>query len=400
MNLKQLGILIVVVIVVGAAGLVIHNRQTSAWSGGGADVGKKLLGDKFPVNDVAHIAIKHGTNELNLVKKDDLWRVRERGNYPANFSQISEFLLKARDLKIVQTEEVGASQLPRLELAPGQGSNSPVVVQLDDQAEKPIRTLLLGKKHMKKSAAPSQFEGEDGFPDGRYVAVGTNTHEVALISDPLETADANPDQWLNKDFIHVEKPKSIEVDFPVTTNSWRLTRETESGNWTLAHTNAGEELDSSKVTGVTSPFSSPSFTTVLPGAKLDESGTNKPTVVKIETFDDFDYTINIGAKTNDDYFVTLSVTAKPPVEPVMGKDEKPEDKAIIDKRFKDVQQKFADKLKQEQSYQQWTYLLPSWTVDPVLKERSQLLAEKKTEPAAEKTGETTQMPPMPQPAKD
>jgi hypothetical protein len=109
MNLKQLGILIVVVIVVGAAGLVIHNRQTSAWSGGGADVGKKLLGDKFPVNDVAHIAIKHGTNELNLVKKDDLWRVRERGNYPANFSQISEFLLKARDLKIVQTEEVGAS---------------------------------------------------------------------------------------------------------------------------------------------------------------------------------------------------------------------------------------------------------------------------------------------------
>jgi len=43
--------------------------------------------------------------------------------------------------------------------------------------------------------------------------------------------------------------------------------------------------------------------------------------------------------------------------------------------------------------------VPSWTVDPVLKERSQLLAEKKTEPAAsggasEKAGETQEMPPI------
>ena len=394
MNLKQLGILIVVVVVIGGAGLMIHNRQNASWSGGGAGMGKKLLGDKFPFNDVAHISIKHGTNELNLVKQDDLWRVRERANYPANFSQISEFLLKVRDLKIVQTEEVGPSQLPRLELAPGQGSNSAVVVQFDDQADKPIRTLLLGKKHLRKSTAPSQPEGEEGFPDGRYVAAGTNVQSVALISDPLETADASPDQWLNKDFIHVEKPKSIEVDFPVATNSWHLARETETGDWKLVNTNAGEELDSSKVAGVTSPFSSPTFTSVLPGGKLDESGTNKPTVVKIETFEDFNYTIHIGEKTNDDYPVTVSVTAKPPVEPVMGKDEKPEDKALLDKRFKDAQQKFADKLKQEQSYGQWTYLLPGWAVDPVLKERSELLAEKKTEPSASsgKPGETQEMP--------
>jgi uncharacterized protein DUF4340 len=395
MNLKQLGILLAVVIVIGGAGLALHNKQKASWSGGGADVGKKLLGDDFPFNDVAHISIKHGTNEVNLVKKDDFWRVRERANYPANFSQISEFLKKARDLKIVQTEEIGPSQLPRMELAPGQGSNSAVVVDLNDAADKPIRTLLLGKKHMKKSPSPSPGEGEEGFPDGRYVAVGTNMHEVALISDSLETADANPDQWLNKDFIRVEKPKSIEVDFPVATNSWQLTREAETGDWKLVNTNAGEELDSSKVTGVTSPFSSPTFTSVLPGAKLDESGTNKPTVVKIETFDGFNYTVHVGAKTNDDYFVTVSVTAKPAAERVAGKDEKPEDKARLDKEFKEAQQKSADKLKQEQSYEKWTYLLPSWTVDPVLKERSQLLTEKKTEPAPSSgasTNETNEMP--------
>src|SRR5215469_14890886 len=162
MKLKQLGILIAAVIIIGGAAWVVHNHHQSSWSGGDADAGKKLLGD-FPFNDVAHIAIHHGTNELNLVKKDDLWRVSERADYPANFSQISEFLLKARDLKIVQTEEIGPSQLARMGLAQGQGSNAAVVVDFKDQSDKPLRTLLLGKKHMKKpTGAPSQFEGEDG----------------------------------------------------------------------------------------------------------------------------------------------------------------------------------------------------------------------------------------------
>ncbi len=401
MNLKQLGALIVAVVIIGGAVFMLHNRQQSSWSGGGAEVGKKLLGDDFPVNDVAHISVQHGTNELNLVRTNDFWCVRERANYPANFSQISELLKKLRDLKIIQAEDIGASQLARMDLARGAGSNSAVVANFNDQSGKPIRTLLLGKMHMKKSPAPSQMEGPDGFPDGRYVEVGTNTQEVALISDPLENLDANPDQWLDKDFFKIEKPKSIEVDFPVATNSWKLTRETETGDWKLANTNAGEELDSSKLSGVTSPFSSPSFTSVMPGGKLDESGTNKPTVVKIETFDGFNYTISVGAKTNDDYFMTIAVAAKPAAQRVAGKDEKPEDKARLDKEFADAQQKSADKLKQEQAFQQWTYLVPSWTVDPVLKQRSELLAEKKTEPAAsDKSSETNQMPPiMPLPEK-
>jgi len=346
------------------------------------------MGDNFPVNDVAHVSVQHGTNELNLVKKDDVWCVRERGDYPANFSQLSDLLKKLRDLKVVQTEDIGPSQLARMELARGQGSNSAVVVQFDDQSGKSIRTLLLGKKHVKKSGQSSP-EGDEAFPNGRYVEVGTNATQVALISDPLESLDANPDPWLNKDFFKVEKPKMIEVDFPVATNSWKLTRETETGDWKLANTNAGEELDSSKSSGVTSPFNSPTFNSVLAGAKL--SGTNQPTVVKIETFDGLNYTINVGDKTNDDYLLTLAVTAKPAAARVPGKDEKPDDKLKLDAEFKDAQQKAAEKLKQEQAYQQWTYLVPSWTVDPVLKERSQLLAEKKTE-TSDKLSETNQMP--------
>src|SRR5947207_1744799 len=131
MNRKQFTLLLVLLVVLCGAGLIIHHRSQTSWQTGNQNMGQKLLGD-FPVNDITHIAIKQGTNELNLIKKDDIWRVQERNNYPANYSEISGFLLKARDLKIVQSEKVGASQLPKLSLAPGQGTNSPMVVDFKD----------------------------------------------------------------------------------------------------------------------------------------------------------------------------------------------------------------------------------------------------------------------------
>ena len=396
MNLKQIGILLAVVIVIGGGALILHNKQGSSWSSADAEVGKKLLGD-FPFNDVTHIQIQHGTNELNLEKKNDVWCVRERGDYPANFSQISDFLLKARDLKVVQSEEVGPSQLPRLELAPGQGSNAPVVVDFKGQGDKLIRTLLLGKKHMKSGGAPSQFGGGDeAFPDGRYVKAGTNSTTVALISDPLDSIDTQPDQWIDKDFLHIAKPKTIEAIFPTATNSWKLARPSETADWKLEDAKPGETLDSSKTSSLGNPLSSASFTDVLPQSKSDQLGTNKPTVVKIGTFDDVDYTLNIGAKTNDDYLVTVSVVDNFPEKRPVGVNEKPEDKPKIDKIYQDAVQKAKDAFTQAKRLEGWTYLVAGWEIDPLLKERSQLLAEKKEEPkksegSSTKSGETNQV---------
>src|SRR4051812_10366699 len=140
MNRKQLLVLLVLAAVIGGAGVMVYRNRNAAQYAGNSGLGQKLLGD-FPVNDVAHLAIRHGSNEVNLARQEDQWRVRERGGYPADFSRISGLLLRMRDLKIAQTETVGASQLSRLELAPGQGSNSPVTAEFKDQNDKPIRTL-------------------------------------------------------------------------------------------------------------------------------------------------------------------------------------------------------------------------------------------------------------------
>jgi hypothetical protein len=380
MNRKQFVILLVLVAIVGGAGLMLHRKQASSWAGGGAAAGKKLLGD-LPVNEVAQIVVKQAANQLTLAKQADLWRVCERDNYAANFSEISGLLLKLRDLKVIQAEKVGPSQLPRLALATGQGTNSATVVEFRDAGGKAIKTLLLGKPHMKSSGKRSPMEefGGGGYPDGRYVMVGGTSDSVAVISDPLSNVEAKPGSWLNKDFFKVDKVRAVAVTFPTPTNSWKLTRETESGEWKLADSKPGEQLDSAKASGVSNPLSSPGFEDVCVGAKPEVTGLDKPTTIALETFDGFNYTVKVGTKTNDNYYLTVAVAANLAKERTAGKDEKPEDKDKLDKEFKAKQQKLEEKLAQEKGFEKWTYLVAGWTVDSLLKERSQLFVEKKEE---------------------
>lgn len=386
MNRKQLALLLFLLVVLGIAGLLIYNRQNDFTKAGDQAIGKKLMGD-LPVNDVARLAIEQDTNKLTLVKKDNLWRVAERNDYPANYSQISELLLKLNDLKVVQTETVGKSQLPRLGLVPGLGTNAATVLDFKDANGKAIQSLVLGKKHMRKSNEPSPMGDESeggGWPDGRYVKTG-KSETVAVISDALQNAEPKPEQWLDKDFFKVDKVRTISVAYPVATNSWKVTRETESGEWKLADAKPGEQLDSSKTSSLAGALASPTFNDVSTSAKPEQLALNKPTVVTLDTFDNFTYTLNVGQKTNDNYPLTVAVSAELPKERAAGKDEKPADKARLDKEFKDNQKKLADKLEQEKPYGKWVYLVSSWTLDPLLKDRGQLLVEKKEEKKDEKS---------------
>lgn len=399
MNRKQFALLFFLLVVVGLGGLMIYNRQNDYRSAGNQNLGKKLL-ENFPLNDVAHIALRQGSNGVNLVKQDQVWRVRERGDYPANYSELSEFLIKLGDQKVVSSEKAGASDLARLGLVPGAATNAALVVELRDGKEKPIQTVVLGKKHVQKSNRPSPFGdmGDSGFPDGRFVKVGSNSDTVELISEPFSNIEPKPEQWLNKDFFKVDKVRAIAVDFPAATNSWKITRDTETAEWKLADAKPGEQLDSAKTSGLSNPLSAPSFNDVETSAKPEQALSDKPTVVTLDTFENFSYLLKVGQKTNDNYPLAMTVSAQFPKERTAPKDEKPEDKARLDKEFKDNQKKLEEKLGQEKPYEKWVYLVSSWTLDPVLKERSQLLVEKKEEPKATNSPVATASEPLKPPA--
>jgi hypothetical protein len=390
MNRKQLTTLIVACVVLGVIGWIIYNKRNSDESSD-ERMGQKVFKD-FPVNDVDRIAIHQGSAQVNLVKQNDVWAVQERNNYPANFANISEFLRKVWELKVAQPQQVGPSQLGRLELVPPDkgGTNSGTLVEFKDKSGKNINSLLLGKKHMRKTENDNSGFGGGGFPDGRYIMVGSDIQSVAVVSDSMSNIEPKPEEWLNKDFFKVENLKSIAVTSTNATNSFKLEREKEGGEWKLADAKPGEQLDTGKSSSVTSALSSPSFNDVATNSAPDKTGMDKPLVAKLTTFDGFNYDAKVGSKTGEDnYFFQVAVDASLPKERTPGKDEKPEDKTKLDKEFKEKNDKLQEKLKTEKDYTKWTYVVSKWTIDPILKERKDLLAEKKEEP---KPGTTNAVP--------
>jgi hypothetical protein len=387
MNRKQFLILLVLVVVLGAGSLAVYQRNSHSWhNAGDAAAGGKLM-PNLALNDIAQVVIKAGTNEVDLARVNNVWAVRQRGNYPADFSRLSGLLMKLADLKVTQTEDVGPSQLGRFELLPpGPASGTATSIEFKDENGKALGSLLLGKKHIKKPAAgaPSPMGGMDdqGWPDGRYVMTDAKT--VALISDPLEDVQTGPEQWLNKEFLSVEKPRSISVKFPQATNSWTLTRTNDTADWQLADAKAGEKLDSSKISSVTAPFASASFDDVA-AASAPATGSN--TVLTVETFDGFSYVSTIEPKQDDGYPVRFAISANFPAARVAAKDEKPDDKAKLDKDFQAQQKTLADKLAKESAYTNWVYRMPAYSVDELLKTRQQLLQEPETNSVAAATAQ-------------
>ena len=377
MNRKQLTLLIVIGAVVSGLGWVAWQKQQAPYKESTQKMGNKVL-PNFPLNDVEQILIKQTKGELHLAKKNDLWEVKERGDYPANFSNISDLLRKFWELKVTKPVKTGPSRLAALELvAPDKGNGT--LVEFKDKSGKAINSVILGAKSTKQAGGDSQFGG-GGYPDGRYVMVGSDLQSVAQVTEPFSNVEPKAEEWLNKDWFKVEKLKSVSVTTTNATNNWKLSRETETGEWKLADAKAGETLDAGKSGGSTSALSYPSFNDVATNNAPDATGMDKPVGAKLETFDGFLYTAKIGGKSGEEnYYFQIAVDGNFPKERTPGKDEKPEDKDKLDKEFKDKTAKLEERLKTEKAFAKWTYVVSKWTVDGLLKERKDLVAEPKKE---------------------
>jgi hypothetical protein len=379
MNRKQLIVLLVLVALLGGAAWLHSRKQAAAWSNSNSAAGRKLLGE-FQVNDVAQIRLQHGADAVDLVQTNGLWCVQERGGHPADFSQISRLLLKLRDLKIVQTEQVGPSQWARLNLAgPVPAANAATLLEFFDASGKPLRTLWLGKSHQHQSAqsAATPDMGDQGWPDGRYVRTATNTDAIAVIADPLTEVNPDASQWLDKTFFKVEKPQTVSVTYPIATNSWELVNETNG--WKLAGAQPDEKLDDSQASETAESLSSPSFNDVANGLTPRSAGLDHSIRIEIKTADGFNYVISVGGKTNDNYFMTVAVSA------TLSKTNTP-----------DESKKLADKLAQESKLNPWTYLVPNWTLEPLLKTRTQLLVARPAETETNSPATNAPVPPVSQ----
>lgn len=372
MNRKQILSLLVLVAIIGGVGFYLQKRSQSEWTESAAPAGAKVL--EFPINDVAQIEIRTTTGDLHLAKKNDIWVVGERGNYPADFARVSGLVKQLWELRPVQQMKIGPSQFSRLQLIePGQGANAGSVIELKDNEGKSLAKLIAGKQNFRKDdGGMSQF---GPMPAGRYV-LSPPSGKVALVKAFLQT-DSEPRSWLKHDFVKIDSPATIMMSGQTPARHWALTRADKQSDWKLAGAQANQELEKTTVGSFANLLASLSFIDVLPAdAKPADHGLDKPDLITVQDFDRFTYTLKIGRSTTEAYPVQVSVAADPVKERTPKSDEKAEEKAKLDQEFKDHLKQLEEKAATEKQYEKRTYLVPKSTLDPFFKDRAELLAKK------------------------
>ncbi|MBM3372982.1 MAG: hypothetical protein FJY44_03830, partial [Betaproteobacteria bacterium] len=105
MNRKQFLWLFAALALLGGASLALFWKDITAYRDSGARIGARLVPD-LKISDIAKVRLQDADQETTLVLKDKVWRVEQRGGYPADFAEISAFILKLLDVKVVQSETV------------------------------------------------------------------------------------------------------------------------------------------------------------------------------------------------------------------------------------------------------------------------------------------------------
>ena len=385
MSRKQFVILLIVLGVLGAIGLGLVWQNSAAYRASGAKIGAKLL-PKLKIADVAQVRLQDSKHEVTLVRKEKSWVVQERGGYPASFQEISDLLIKLVELKVTQSEQVGASLWPRVELADPatggdaaasrRGEGAGTAIEFKDAAGKPLARLVLGKKVLKKDPMNPLPAAKDGVPAGRYVRVDGAGDIVVVVSDPLEKAVAEPGRWLNRDFFKAERIRTLAVGQEGGAPQWMIARAEEWGQWRFAA--GGGNLNPSAAVSATNKLSGLTFKDVAVDPKALATG--KPVFVVAATFDGLNYAVRLARiAKGDDYLLNVTVTGELPKQRAVEKGEKPEEKERRDKEFTEARKRMEERIAAEKALAKWTYVIAGSEVEPLLKSRSDMLAPKRGE---------------------
>ena len=379
-NLVPPAIVLIVLIVIG---MLIKGGGTST----SIVIGKEPLSG-LPLSKIGSIVITKNSEQtpstLTLTRADKQWVVENKNGYPADADRIEKFIREFKDMKVLRELTAGKSQLGRIGLLdPDNASiNSATRVSLlEADGKSLIHTLHLGKElSAPGSENQNSQQGFGGFSDRRFIMIDSKRSEIAVVDQTFSNASPEPSDWLNKDFIKVDKPNSIEVIYPGSeaTNSWKITKSSDVAEWKLDGTvTDGKVFDAASAP--TSPLSSPSFNdlaTDTEKAQLDKNATQ----IKISTFDGLNYHVKVGqTPSGSDRVIQVETTGSLPEKRTPGENEKAEDKVNLDKEWAKKQEELKEKLRKDSAFNVYAYRVSSYTVESILKKRTELLKDKEKE---------------------
>jgi len=350
MNARIVAILVVLLAVLGGAALLTQREDSARRPQNAAALGQLLLKD-LKAADIARIRIVEPKATLTLERKEDGWVIAERGGFPADFTKVREFVVKAVSLKIAQSEPVGEKDRSRLNL-----DASATQLEFAGADGKPLSKLLIGKKLFRGSEPENP---EKALGDGRFVMLPGDDKSVYMVPDPLLQATAKSAEWIDKRAFQIEKVKSLEVRYPGG-DGWRLERAAENASWKLANQRPGEKLDSSKANAATYSLSLLDLADVAPkDASPETTGLDKPIRLNAATLDGLSYMVRIGKLAGDSYYVSFEQSG------TLAKAAKPDDAERI--------KKIEERLPKDRALAQHVLLVPKSRLEDTLKKRAELL---------------------------
>ena len=351
MNARVVGVLLVLLVALGGGALLVQQQQGAKSPDAGATLGQPLLKD-LQAAQVAAIVIRQPKETLTITRKDERWTIAERGGFPADIDKVRGFVVQAISLKVGQSEPIGEKDRARLLLDAGG-----TAIEFLGADGKPLARLTAGKKYFK--AEPENPEKANG--DGRYVMLAGDEKRVVVVSDPLAQASTRSADWISKAGFAAEKVKAMEVRSPDGV-SWKIERSGDNADWKLAGARGDEKLDISRANAASYSLSLIELADVAPaGAKPEETGLDKPTLVSATTLDGLTYTLKVGKPSGDSFYASIAIAGEPKPE---GKD--------AEERLK----KINERLPREKALAAHTLLIPKSKLEDITRKRADLLLKK------------------------
>jgi hypothetical protein len=379
MSGRALAILVVLALLLGGGALLLHQQQRGREAANVATLGQPVLRN-LKAADVAAIRIAAPDGTLSIARKDGRWTIAERDGFPADLEKVRSFVLKAIELKVGQSEPIGASERARLALnASGEGAGTRVTFETADG--KSIAGLIIGKKYFKQRPE----DPDTASADGRFVMRADDPKTVLIVSDPLAQASIQTAQWIDRRGIAADAVKTLAVQL-ADGERWKIARDSEDGAWSLdGEIPAGQQLAVTKANAASYSMSLLEIADVAPaGIAPAQTGLDKPNLVTATTFDGLTYTLKVGKLVDGKYAMTVAIdgTLVKRARPVKA-NESDADKAKLDKEYAERFVKHEERLAREKALVGRVLMIEKIKLDDILQKRA-IFLEKKEEKKEEK----------------
>ncbi len=206
-------------------------REAAPAAGSAESTGGKLL-ENVDLSGLTRLTIGDGNHTTRLARVEGAWRVEELEGDAADLGRLREMIRIVDEMDGGQVVDESAERLAEYGLA-AEGDAVPLRLVFEHGGGTTV--LVLGKVR-----EPRRSEDMWGPPPGRYVRVDEGP--VRLVKDDIPQAQADPDQWWDRQVLAVEPSLVQRAGVTTPEGAYQLER-TTNGTYEVADAGEGEEVD-------------------------------------------------------------------------------------------------------------------------------------------------------------